>query len=74
MQLAIYKALTDIEVSEDEATAIVEAMQDFIKSQVSIEARETLAEVKAGNRLMTIGFSLVGLLVTLGGIASQVFP
>lgn len=70
MQLAIYKALTEIEISEDKTTAIVEAMEGFIKTQVSIEARETLAEVKAGNRLMTIGFSLVGLLVTLAGIAA----
>jgi len=70
MQLALYKALSDIQISDERATAIVEAMEEFIKEKINSETREILAEVKAGNRLTTIGFSLVGFLVTLASIAA----
>lgn len=70
MQLALYKALSDIQISDERATAIVAAMEKFIEEKINSETREILAEVKAGNRLTTIGFSLVGLLVTLASIAA----
>lgn len=70
MQLALYKSLSDIQISDERATAIVEATEEFIKEKINSETREILAEVKAGNRLTTIGFSLVGLLVTLASIAA----
>ncbi len=70
MHIALFKALQSIKVSDDQATAVVEALEEYMAMKIKEANAGLEAQLKAQNKII----GALGAIIAIGVLLSAVAP